>query len=68
MQEKIIIIATHYFIISQIRDDELHFRTALLVVTKARPFNRSVRILKQLHWLPVKFNIHQNISPQLSEP
>ena len=33
------------------------------VVTKAPPprFSRSVPILKQLHWLPVRFRIHFNI-------
>ena len=31
------------------------------VVTKAPRFSRSVRILKRLHWLPVKFRIHFKI-------
>ena len=31
------------------------------VVTKAPRFSRSVPVLKQLHWLPVKFRIHFKI-------
>ena len=31
------------------------------VVTKAQRFSRSISILKQLHWLPVKFRIHFKI-------
>ena len=31
------------------------------VVTKAPRFSRSVLIVKQLHWLPVKFRIHFKI-------
>ena len=32
------------------------------VVTKVPRFSRSVPILKQLHWFPVKFRIHFKIS------